>query len=150
MDALLYAWATGHGVALASLSNVANSLKPYTKNRLVPPVSQPVPKYPIRRRALSGVERGEGDITHVWEFRPMTLEGLDYLIDTFLVTGGVAVASKAITIYTRLHDRGAFARYNAYICLPQPRNPFVAEYDYEVVREHIPILQVRFNQLEAL
>ncbi len=139
-----YAIASGHNVALVSLTNIETLWLPYTMGIEVPVISNPVNPYPVKSRMGSGRIRGDGDIDHEWLVSSLPLAALDYLIDTLLVTSGNVVKSKAVTIYTRKHDRGAYARYNTYLTLPAP------EEDYDLNQELVNDLHLRFTKLIPL
>lgn len=137
-----YRIAVGSSVALASLQNVEDLLLPYTAPRRIVPRSQPVNAFPQRVLLGSGRERGDGAISHSWEFTALPVAAVNYLM-TYLFSGGTVV-STAVTIYTRLHDRQTYARYNAWAALPVPGQ------DMEYLRQGVMRLTLRFNNLEAL
>jgi len=137
-----YRIAAGHNVALAALVNVETLPGFAGAGVRIPPASQPVNPYPNRVVALSGREYGDGVITHVWEFSTLPIAALEYLITTYL--SGGTLASAPVTIYTRRHDRGVYARYNAYLTYPVPGE------DYRYTRRHVLDLRLRFNGLELL
>ena len=136
-----YRIAVGSSVALASLTNVETLLWPYTKPLAIAPRSQPVNLYPIRTALGSGRERGDGTINHAWEFTALKQAAVGYLLHTYLFASGI---STAVTIYTRLHSTGAYARYNAYANLPVPGQ------DMEYIRQGIFRMTLRFSDLVAL
>lgn len=136
-----YRIAVGSSVALASLSNIETLLWPYTRPLSIAPRSQPVNLYPVRTILGSGRERGDGMITHAWEFTALKQAAVGYLLHTYLFASSV---STAVTIYTRLHSTGAYARYNAYAVLPAPGQ------DMEYIRAGVFRLTLRFNDLVAL
>lgn len=135
-----YRIATGHNVALGSLT-VVSSISQF---RHVAPISQPVPPFPQRVMLLSGRQVGYGRIDHEWVFPILPPAALDKLIDDYLVTSSAVVASKAVTIYTRLHDRLTYARYNAYLLYPRSGE------DYRYENQYIRDLRLKFTDLEAL
>lgn len=139
-----YRWATGHGVALGSLVNVEDDLLPYTRGVRIAPKTQPVDPFPVRVKTLDGLVHGDGAINHAWTFAALPIAALDYIIDTYLVTTGSQVVSKAITIYTRRHDRLTYTRYNAYLVLPQP------DADYTYNKKLVFNLRLTFSNLVAL
>jgi hypothetical protein len=136
-----YRIAVGSSVALASLSNIEDVLYPYTAPLRIAPRSQPVNLYPVRTTLGSGRERGDGMIAHVWEFTALRQSAVQYLLHTLLFSSGV---STAVTIYTRLHSTGTYARYNAYAILPVPGQ------DLEYIRQGVYRVNLRFNDLVAL
>lgn len=137
-----YSIAVGSSVALGSLINVEDLLYPYTKPRRIVPRSQPVSAFPVRTTLGSGRVRGDGAISHVWEFSAIPVAAVDYLM-TLLWSGGTVV-STACTIYTRRHDLADYARYNAYAVLPVPGQ------DLEYLRQNVLRLTIRFTDLVAL
>jgi hypothetical protein len=99
---------------------------------------------PDRRQTLSQRTYGDGFPTLTWVFDALRIAALDYIIDTYISTGGVENASKAITIYTLRAERGQYVRYNAYLTLPVPGQ----DYTY---RQNAAIgLTLTFTGLEAL
>jgi hypothetical protein len=136
-----YRIAVGSSVALASLTNVETLLWPYTKPLAIAPRSQPVDLYPVRTTLGSGRVRGDGTINHTWEFTGIKQAAVQYLLHTLLFSSGV---STAVTIYTRLHSTGAYARYNCYAILPVPGQ------DLEYVRQGVYRMALRFSDLVAL
>ena len=143
-----YRWAAGSSVALGSLLNVEDDIKPNNRKvaagKLYPVIieSQPVNAFPVRTLALSGKERGDGIIPHLWDLVLAEL-GWQYALDTYLSSG--TVVNAAMTIYTRRHDLGDFARYNANLTLPDP-----ARGEVERLRTGIYRVQLRFTNLVAL
>ena len=139
-----YRWALGSNVALSSLTNVETDLLPYTHGITVAPTSQPVNPFPVRNVALSGVMRGEGTITHQWVFSVLPIAALDYILDTYLTVGGALVVSRAMTIYTRRHDRLTYNRYNCNLTLP------AGGVDYQFKRGYVLNLTLTFTRLQIL
>lgn len=137
-----YSIAVGSSVALASLSNIEDVLLPYTRPLRIAPRSQPVNAYPVRTVLGSGRERGDGLVTHAWEFTAIPVAAVDYLM-TYLFSSGTVV-STACTIYTRRHDLDDYARFNAQVILPVPGQ------DLEYLRQGVFRLVLRFNDLVAL
>lgn len=136
-----YAWAAGWGVALASLANVETDLHPYTQLLNLAPKSQPVDPYPVRTILASGRERGDGRIDHAWEMTLPT-DALEYVIETkFALT---SVASVKVTINTRRHEMDDYARYNAWLSLPQ------SGVDMVYLRRGVLRVTFRFTALLAL
>jgi hypothetical protein len=136
-----YRIAVGSSVALASLPNIEDVLWPYTAPLHIAPRSQPVNLYPIRTTLGSGRERGDGMVFHAWEFTALRQSAVGYLLHTLLFSSGI---STAVTIYTRLHSTGAYARYNAYANLPVPGQ------DLEYIRQGVMRVTLRFSDLVAL
>ena len=142
-----YSWAAGSGVALASLTNVENDLGPYNYRATggalyrVGIQSQPVNVFPNRRVLDDGTERGDGLVNHTWV---MTLAkyGIKRVLDEFLSSGTVVYA--AVTINTRRHELDSYARYNAYLILPEPGT------DIQYVRDGVFTVTWRFSALVAL
>lgn len=130
-----YRIATGHGVALGSLTNVETLLT-------LAPVSALVDPYPVRVRVLSGREYGHGTINLTWRFRALPVAYFKVIEDTFHTSG--TVVSAAVTIYTRRANRATYTRYNAWSILPQPE----AEYTYN--ERFVYDLEWRFTGLVAL
>ena len=136
-----YRIAVGSSVALGSLTNVEDLLWPYTKPLSLPPRSQPVDLYPVRTVLGSGRVRGDGTINHAWEWTGIKQAAVQYLLHTYLFASSV---STAVTIYTRLHSTGSYARYNAYAILPVPGQ------DLEYIRQNTYRMTLRFSDLVAL
>lgn len=143
-----YRWAAGNGVALASLDNFENDVRPNNTRRsggkLYPVVvkSQPVDAFPVRTVPLSGEERGDGMINQAWEV-VLGKFGLKYILDTYLSSGTVTFA--AMTIYTRRHELDTFVRYNANLILPS-----VSGGDIEYLKQNAFRVRLRFRNLVAL
>lgn len=116
-----YAFASGSGIALASLNNAENHLG--SVNRRVPngvlyPVSITSPilaPYPVRTYAGDGTPYGDGFIEHYWDL-VLAAYGWKFLRDTYF-TNGTAV-SALWTIYTLTDDTVTYARYNCIAELP--------------------------------
>jgi len=137
-----YRIGAGHNVALADLRKVEDFAEISPRNRPRPPVSQPVNIFPVRTPTLEGAEHGDGFINHVWQWTGQTAAALKFIEDTFLTNG--TVSSAKTTIYTRLHNRDTFKRYNCYVVLPVPGQ------DYRYDRGKISNLRLRFRNLVAL
>ena len=86
-----YAIATGSSVALAALINIEDLIYPYTAPRRIVPRSQPVNAFPQRVLLGSGRERGDGMISHAWEFTALPVAAVTYL-DSYLFSGGTVVS----------------------------------------------------------
>lgn len=144
----LYAWALGHGVALASLNNFANQVGNVNRRTADGPlfnvgvVSSMPDYYPIHTVPLSGKVRGDGVINIYWETVLGNL-GWQYIRTNYF--GGGSVVSPAVTIYTRRHDLGTYQRYNAYAELPSPANETLIYLRNNTVR-----LRINFNDLVEL
>ena len=136
-----YRIAVGSSVALGSLTNIEDLLWPYTKPLYIAPRSQPVDLYPVRTVLGSGRVRGDGTINHAWEWTGIKQAAVQYLLHTYLFSSSV---STAVTIYTRLHSTGSYARYNAYAILPVPGQ------DLEYIRQNTYRMTLRFSDLVAL
>ena len=136
-----YSIAVGSNVALASLSNIEDVLWPYTKPLRLPPRSNVVNLYPVRTIMGSGRERGDGTVFHAWEFDALPVAAVNYLLYSLLFSSAI---STAVTIYTKRHETGSYARYNAYAVLPVPGQ------DLEHLRAGKCRLTLRFNDLVAL
>lgn len=142
-----YAWAAGHNIALANLTNVENDIGPFNYRATgwgltrVAIQSQPVDIFPIRTLLDAGYERGDGLINHEWR---MTLAkfGVKRVLDAYLSSG--TVASTAMTIYTRRHELDSYARYNCYLTLPKPGETLT------YLRENVFEVAWRFTNLVAL
>ena len=137
-----YSIAVGSSVALASLSNIEDVLLPYTRPLRIAPRSQPVNAYPIRTVLGSGRERGDGLVTHAWEFDALPAQAVNYLLYVYLFSGGAV--STAVTLYTRRHELDQYTRFNAYAVLPVPGQ------DLEHLRGGKIRLTLRFNDMVAL
>lgn len=135
-----YAIALGSSVALSGLLNVQVLFgrAVWTPNR-----NKPVDPYPTRIQTLGGRVVGEGRINHEWLFAALPITKLKIIEDTYHTNG--TVVSAQVTIYTRLHNRAAYQRYNAWSILPQPGE------DYEIgAHGYIRNLRWRFTNLVAL
>lgn len=110
-----YAWANGLNVALASLSNVEDYLYPYTRPLRIAPKSQPVDFFPVEQETMDGSVGGGGFIDHEWQ---ITLRDVayDFILDDKF--SGGTVKSVDQTIYTRLHDRRTYGRFNCTLVQP--------------------------------
>lgn len=137
-----YSIAVGSSVALASLSNIEDVLLPYTRPLRIAPRSQPVNAYPIRTVLGSGRERGDGLVTHAWEFDALPAQAVNYLLYVYLFSGGAV--STAVTLYTRRHELDQYTRFNAYAVLPVPGQ------DLEHLRGGKIRLTLRFNDMVVL
>ena len=137
-----YSIAVGSSVALASLSNIEDVLLPYTRPLRIAPRSQPVNAYPVRTVLGSGRERGDGLVTHAWEFDALPAQAVNYLLYVYLFSGGAV--STAVTLYTRRHELDQYTRFNAYAVLPVPGQ------DLEHLRGGKIRLTLRFNDMVAL
>lgn len=115
-----YRWATGYDVALINLVNVETNLFPYARNYFLPPKTQPLKLYPIRRKVESGRIIGNGRTVHIWHWDALPVAALNYIEDTYITTGGVQQASKPMTVYTRQANQLNYIRVNVEIELPQP------------------------------
>jgi len=143
-----YRIAAGHGVALASLNNIETHIG--QQNRITPTgklfpvgITSPVlDLYPVRVDLTSGRQRGDGFITHEWNLQLVTY-GARYLLNTYLTN--MTVVSSAVTIYTRRHINGDYARYNAYLVLPSRQSGDIAYLGQGKFN-----VRLRFNKLEAL
>lgn len=141
MSTLFYSYsiAAGWNVALANLVNVQNL---FGRAVWVPNRGNPVDTFPNRLVTLSGREVSEGRVNHEWKFIILPIAKLTLFEDTYL--SSATVVSAQVTIYTRLHARGTYARYNAWVALPQPGE------DYEYDRGYVRNLRIRFNNMIAL
>lgn len=139
-----YSIAVGSSVALGSLANIEDLLWNYTKPRRLTAKTAPVNRYPVRTMLGSGRERGDGQINHAWLFEAIPQTAVTYLYSYFSWSSAV---STAVTIYTRLHPFGTYARYNAYAVLPVPGQDIemIGGGAFDVYR-----LNIRFTNLEAL
>jgi hypothetical protein len=117
-----YAWMSGHNVALASLRSVETDIGARNRRtsddalQRVAIASQPVNKFPVREKVLSGKVIGSGTPEHQWTMTLCTL-GIKYVFDAYLSSGVSSYA--AMTIYTRIHHLDTFKRYNAYLIQPE-------------------------------
>lgn len=143
-----YALASGWNIALAALNNIETHIG--QQNRKVSGgklyavgVNSPVlDLFPVRSAMLSGRERGDGFVNHEWNLTLCTF-GVKYLLETYL--SNLTAVSNAVTIYTRRHELGSYARYNAYIILPSRTASDIA-----YVRQNVFSVRLRFSKLEAL
>ena len=143
-----YRIAAGHGVALGSLNNIESHIG--QQNRKTPTgklfpvgISSPIlDMFPVRAGLLSGRERGDGNINHEWNLQLVTY-GARYLLFTYLTNR--TVVSSAVTIYTRRHVAGDYARFNAYMTLPSPQGS-----DITRIGKDTFAIRLRFTDLEAL
>jgi hypothetical protein len=142
-----YAWAAGHGVALASLTNVETDIGNFNYRvagaafTRVAIQSQPVDAFPVRTMLDAGYERGDGRIDHAWVM-VLALFGVKRVLDAYLSSG--TVVSAAMTISTRTHELDAYKRYNCYLTLPKPGQ------DIEHIRGGVYRVTWRFTGLTAL
>lgn len=143
-----YRLAAGHNVALANLNNIETHIGQQNRKvaggRLYPiGITSPVlDLFPVRGQLLSGRERGDGFVDHEWNLRLVAL-GARYLLYTYLTN--MTVVSSAVTIYTRRHVDGDYARYNAYMVLPSRKAQ-----DMTYLGQGWLNVRIRFNKLEAL
>ena len=143
-----YAIAAGWGVALAALNNIETHIGQQNRKdiggRLYPlSISSLIlDLFPVRTVLQSGRERGDGFINHEWNLRLVTY-GARYLLFTYLTN--MTVVSKQVTIYTRRHINGDYARYNAYLVLPSR----VAG-DITALGANTYNVRLRFTKLEEL
>lgn len=143
-----YRIAAGHGVALASLNNIETHIGQQNRKTadgklFAVGISSPVlDTFPVRTPLLSGRERGDGNINHEWNLQLVTY-GARYLLFTYLTN--MTVVSSAVTIYTRRHINGDYARYNAYLILPSREAGDITR----IGRDTFTI-RLRFTKLEAL
>lgn len=117
MPVFQFAWATGWDVPLVSLSNVEDDLRPYAQLRVIAPQATLVESLPVRAIALSGEEQGEGTLVFQWRFSGMPKAAFQYILSSKYTVGGVLVASRMMTVYTRADDL-TFVRYNVYAAKP--------------------------------
>jgi hypothetical protein len=96
----------------------------------------------VRAGLLSGRERGDGFISHEWNLQLVTY-GARYLLFTYLTN--MTVVSSAVTIYTRRHVEGDYARFNAYMTLPSPQAGDITRIGKDAFS-----IRLRFTDLEAL
>ena len=126
-----YMWANGWNVALASLSNVEDYLRPNSRMRIIAPKSQPVDLFPVETVLMSGRVRGDGRIDTAWE---MTLPVEAYhAIMTNKFSGGTVKSVKQ-TVYTRRHDLETYARYNVWLVAPSVKKGTLTYLRQNVVR----------------
>ncbi len=105
--------ATGHGVALGSLTNVEDISQFQYQGVGLYPTSPIIDPYPVRTRVLSTKEYGDGAIPHEWFWNLLPQVAVEYIYDTYM-SGGTVVTNNA-TIYTPRFDYDDWVRYNAYI-----------------------------------
>lgn len=140
-----YAWAVGHDVDLADLVNVEDDLLDACDGLYVHPTNAPIDRLPVRERTLDGEERGEGTISHVWNF-VLPLAAIQYIITEYFTVGGIAVPSRDMTINTFDVELGTFTRWNAKVARPKPNE----DYTYDVVDQLTTDLRLRMVLLEEL
>lgn len=131
-----YSIAAGSNIALASLVNIENL---FGKTKYAPNRQNPVDVYPVRTVTFSGRVTGEGRINHEWTFKALPIALLKLIEDNYHTNG--TVTSAQVTIYTRLHNRATYVRYNAWSILPQPGE------DYEYDRGYARNLVWKFHNL---
>jgi hypothetical protein len=134
-----YRWATGHDVALASLTNVENDLATYAVQKPFAIRSQPVNTFSQVRETLDGYVIMDGLFDHTWQISALTRAGVKYIEDTYMTSN----ESTAITIYTRRHNRESYTRYNAYI------KPFTFGDDIDYQRNKFVNITLTFTNLST-
>jgi hypothetical protein len=137
-----YAWATGHDVADGSLVSIVADLTPYNDNVDVVLRSQPVNRFPVRVQTMDGSISGGGFLEHTLTAVVLMRAAMDYIQDTYLSNG--TVASAAVTVRLRLHDRDTWQRYNAYLEIYNPDD----DGTYEL--GEFKNVQLRFHNLQEL
>ena len=143
-----YRWAAGSGVALASLDNFENDVRPNNRRvsggKLYPVAvkSPPVDPFPVRTKPLSSKERGAGTVNQEWNV-VLAKFGVKHILDTYLSSG--TVVNAAMTIYTRRHELDSFVRYNANLILPSVENG-----DLVYLGDNAFRVRLRFTNLVAL
>lgn len=148
MAFLDYRWAAGNGVALASLVNFEDDVKPNNAKvaggKLYPVVVKASSPnlFPVRDLAMSGVERGDGLVEVIWAVQLATL-GYQYIQDAYLSSG--AAVNAAMTIFTRVRRANTYTRYNANLILPDPGRGEEVDLGNDVWQ-----VQLRFTDLVAL
>jgi len=148
MAFLDYRWAAGNGVALGSLVNFEDDVKPnnskIASGKLFPvAVKSSSPNlFPVRDLAMSGVERGDGLVEVIWAVQLATL-GYKYILDTYLSSG--AAVNAAMTIFTRVRRGNTYTRYDANLILPDPERGEEIELGNDAWQ-----VQLRFTDLVAL
>jgi len=142
----LYAWALGHNVALVSLSNFATELSYYNRN--LDGIAQPagirsdvLDLAPVRDIPLSGQERGDGTVSTAW-ILTITAAGYTHILNSKFAAD--SVISVAMTIYTYLHEKDSWGRYNCHAIRPSP-----AAGDVQYMRYALLTVNLRFNTLVA-
>jgi hypothetical protein len=131
-----YGIAIGWNIPDGSLTNVETLLG-------YPPRTQPVNEYPIRRVTLDQNVQDNGATNHEWPFEEgIPIAAIKTIEDTFY--GGGTVSNANVTIRTRRHNRGEYARYNAVATLPK------APEDYEYDRGMARNLRWKFRDLTRL
>lgn len=141
----VYAIAAGHGIALATLTEIASISYFKSQGVILLPNTRPVDLYPIRSRVESGRERMDGSPDHPWRFTGLPYTALDYMIDTFFASPDGF--SAACTIQTRRHDRIDWKRYNCYLSYPQPDRDYRSD---NALSEWVVDVTFWFYDLEQL
>lgn len=133
--------ALGHNVPLATLTANHNIEDIPQIGR--PPRTQPVRRYPNRRKTLSGRIKGDGIVTHVWEFDIIPMSAIRYLMTTYFSNG--ALLDRAVTILTSVDDLNTnYQRYNCYMEQPDPVEQYERDSRYALN------LKLTFHSLEAI
>lgn len=142
----LDAVALGSSVALGSLSRIADTLRPYNRRSLSEPArrvgieSDPITFFPNPVTTLDRMETSEGPIEYEL---PLVLYALAYQrLGTLWYSGGT-VKSAAMTLYTYVAQRDAYARFNCIGHYPDGE-------DLEDLRGHLLRVRWRFSDLEEL
>lgn len=122
---LLYAFASGWNVALASLNNVQTHLGSHNRltvgGALIPVTIRAsiIDPFPARTNPMDGGETGDGFVNQDW-LLSLALYGYKYLLDTYFASETVTQANW--TVYTRRHQLATFQRFNCIAVLPSPAN----------------------------
>jgi len=122
-----YSIASGHDVALVSLTNIEDITYLRVNGKGVAPRAVSLDRWPQQRLALSGRPHSGGRIDLQWTFDAVPLTGLDSFIDAYLVTSSVDQPSKEVTINTRLAERTTYKRYNARLLYPRYGTDYIIE-----------------------
>lgn len=139
-----FKWAAGLNQPTGSLTLVEEDLLPYTKPFQLHPNSQPVEPFPVRRLTLDGYERGDGEMSAMWEFAKLPLSALYYTFDTYLTSNGTLLDSAPMTFETLKRADDTYARYNGYLALPKLGD------DYKIDGNAAVDVRFRFNGLEEI
>lgn len=115
-----HAWATGHSVALASLSNISDLL--YGRNRqtaLSPrrPVAvqtEITDEFPSSKQTLDGATSGAG-FPQLLLTVTLFASSFSYIVTTYFTSGGNVLRSAPFTLYYPRLELGTSDRVNCYI-----------------------------------
>ena len=137
---MAYAMASGHNVALGSLTDMAEFVAPYVYGIYLPPRSPELDFYPVRKIPISTRTKGGGSISHIWQYDALPVAAFEDMLSTF-ATPGIA---NPVTINTPIHTEQDYRRFNAYLDYPQ------ANVDFTYTSYFIVNIVLRFSGLVEL